>query len=209
MRILKALAAAAVLLVLPVAAHAADAAALAKAFGARPKAWGVQLSPDGARIVYLTPVGTLGTAIVVADIASGATKVVLGTQNNAVRPAWCQWKSDKRLICMLSGVSNAVEDKLDFTRIMAIDADGSNPKTLGSRSNSRTRTIIQTSGNVIDWLPDDPDHVLMQVELAEGHHRHTPRQCRPWYQRPARQRPYRAPGNGRGRQDQCRQLRYR
>ncbi len=167
MRILKALAAAAVLLVLPVAAHAADAAALAKAFGARPKAWGVQLSPDGARIVYLTPVGTLGTAIVVADIASGATKVVLGTQNNAVRPAWCQWKSDKRLICMLSGVSNAVEDKLGFTRIMAIDADGSNPKTLGSRSNSRTRTIIQTSGNVIDWLPDDPDHVLMQVELAE------------------------------------------
>ena len=167
MRILKAFAAATVLLVLPVAAHAADAAALAKAFGARPLAWGVQLSPDGARIVYLTPVGTLGTAIVVADIASGATKVVLGTLTNAVRPAWCQWKTDKRLICLLYGVSNAIEDKLGFTRIMAIDADGSNPKTLGSRSNARTLTIIQTSGNVIDWLPDDPEHVLMQVALAE------------------------------------------
>jgi dipeptidyl aminopeptidase/acylaminoacyl peptidase len=148
------------------AAYAADADALAKAFGARPGAWGMRLSPDGTRVVYLTPVGNIGTAIVVAEIATGASKVVLGTQGNTTIPRYCQWKTDKRLICTLSGVSNAVEDKLGFSRTLAVDIDGGNPKTLGSRSNARTLTIIQNSGSVIDWLPDDPELVLMQVSLA-------------------------------------------
>ena len=156
-----------VLMVFASPVHGADVEALAKAFGTRPAAWGAQLSPDGERILYLTPVGTIGTAVVVADIASGATKVVLGGQTNTVQPGWCHWKSDKRLVCLLYGVTNATEDRLGFTRVMAIDADGNNPKTLGQRSNSRTQGIIQDSGRVIDWLPDDPDHVLMQVSLAQ------------------------------------------
>ena len=38
---------------------------------------------------------------------------------------------------------------------------------LGERANSRTLQIVQRSGDVLDWLPEDPGHVLMQVPLSE------------------------------------------
>ena len=73
------------------AAAAADIPALAKAFGAREAARAVQLSPEGDRITFLAPVGTVGTAAVVADIASGASKVVVGNQSAATRIYGCSW----------------------------------------------------------------------------------------------------------------------
>ena len=149
------------------AAAAADIAALAKAFGAREGARAVQLAPEGDRIAFLTPVGTVGTAAVVADIASGATKVVVGNQSAAARIYGCNWKTSARLLCRLYGVRSSSGVDITFTRLLAVNADGTAPKMLGERANSRTVEIVQASGDVIDWLPDDPGHVLMAVPLAE------------------------------------------
>lgn len=160
------LAAVAVLLASTPAA-AADIAALAKAFGARESASAVQLSPEGDRIVFMAPLGTAGTAAAVADIGTGATKIISGNQGTGARLYGCDWKSSARLLCRLYGVRSSNGIDLTFSRLLAVGADGSAPKMLGERSTSRTVEIVQGSGDVIDWLPDDPEHVLMAVPLAE------------------------------------------
>ena len=148
-------------------AAAADIAVLAKAFGEREAATAVRLSPGGDAIVFLAPIGSAGTAAVTANIATGASKVIVGNQTATTRLYSCRWKSAVRLVCSLYGVRTGGTADLEYTRVIAVNADGSAPKMLGEQTNWRTVGIVQSSGAILDWLPDDPDNVLMQVPLAE------------------------------------------
>lgn len=149
------------------ATAAADAPRdMAQVFGSREMAWNVGLSPDASKIVYLGPMAGNGVGVVVADLKSGKTKVVLAS-TNVMRPYYCGWKSENRLICMLEGIDSVEGDLVGFSRILAFDADGSNGKPLGQRSNYRTITLNQSSGSILNWLPDDPDNVLMQIDVGE------------------------------------------
>lgn len=152
------------------AASATQAAAapvdMAAAFGSRRTAWNVALSPKASKIAFLSALPGTGIGVLVADIRTGATKVVLSSADR-LRPYACGWKSETRLVCMLTGSSEVDGQLLGFTRIMAIDADGTHAKELGQRANSRSLSIIQSSGTILNWLPDDPDNVLMQIDVAE------------------------------------------
>ena len=58
--------------------------------------------------------------------------------------------------------STSARRTIDFTRVVAIDTDGSNSRVLTQRSTNRNNAGFY-GGAVIDWLPDDPQHVLMQT----------------------------------------------
>ncbi len=145
-------------------AAAADIATLAAAYGARPSAWGVHLSPDGDKIVYFTPVGTNGTAAVVADVATGATKIIFANRDNTATPDWCRFKTQDRVICGLSSIRkiNGLYQG-EISRIVSMPAGGGPVVELGTRG-----TTSQWGGGIIDWLPDDPKHVLMMSYVAQG-----------------------------------------
>lgn len=147
-------------------AGAAPPVDLAASFGERPAAWGVAVSPDGNKISYLGALAGSGTGVVVADVKAGTTKVIL-TASAQLRPYSCKWKTDARLVCLLYGVSTSEVDLFGFTRIIAIDADGSHIKQLGQRSSDQDLGINADSGSILNWLPDDPDEVLMQVSVIE------------------------------------------
>ena len=143
---------------------AADIAALAAAYGARPAAWGVHMSPDGDRIVYFTPVGTNGTAAVVADVATGTTKIVFANRDNSATPDWCRFKTQDRVICGLSSIRKIANlYQSEISRIVSMPAAGGPVVELGQRG-----TTSQWGGGIIDWLPDDPKHVLMMSYVAQG-----------------------------------------
>ena len=147
------------------AAHGAPD--LATAFGARPAAHGMVLSPLGTKALFLGPVGTNGTAVFIVDLASGKTNIALGNKTNAQVPESCGWKSETRLICTTYGIVKGGQELVSFTRVVAVDADGTNVKQLGQRDSFNAVEINQYSGRVIDWLPDDADHVLMQIRVAQ------------------------------------------
>ena len=155
---------AAVLAGASVPAAAADIAALAAAYGARPAAWGVHMSPDGDKIVYFTPVGTNGTAAVVADVATGTTKIVFANRDNTATPEWCAFKTEDRVICGLSSIRkiNGLYQG-EISRIVSMSANGGAVIELGQRG-----TTAQWGGGIIDWLPDDPKHVLMMSYVSQG-----------------------------------------
>lgn len=146
---------------------APDMAKLAETYGARETAASMRLSPGGGKVLYFTPAGTAGSAVIVADLDAGTTKVVLSADQPNVRPYRCGWKSETRVICRVSFITYAGSVELVVGRAFSIAADGSSRIELGVRSSTATTGIDQSGADVLDWLPDDPDHVLMQVNVPE------------------------------------------
>lgn len=145
---------------------AADAPAdLAARFATRPTATSVALSPDGDKLVFIGAYKTGGRAVTVADLKTGDSKVIMAGTGLEFNPFRCGFKTDTRLICTLYGVSNFGEANGSYTRIIAIDADGTHSKMLSQRARDRTETAFN-GGSIRNWLPDDPKHILLQVEIG-------------------------------------------
>ncbi|MFC3713755.1 alpha/beta hydrolase family protein [Sphingoaurantiacus capsulatus] len=144
----------------PAQAQMAD---LAVKFGAREAFNGVALSPDGSRISYLNPVAGRATAVVVVDIKSGAMKPVLSTSDPNMRINWCDWIKMDRIACQMSGERRDIGDNFGISRMIAVNADGSEMKEIGARQTARAVGVNSYGGTIIDYLPDDPDNILMEV----------------------------------------------
>ncbi len=148
-------------------AQAADVVALARIYGARETASHMRMSPSGDRVLYFTPAAGHGTAVVVADVATGKTNVVLSAEKATVTPTSCGWKSETRIICAVSFVYDVGAVRSGFNRSLSVAADGSSRVWLGQRASDKALEIDNAGATVIDWLPDDPDNVLMKVNIAE------------------------------------------
>ena len=136
---------------------------LAKKFGEREAFDRVGLSPDGSKISYLNPVAGKGTTLVVVDLTTSAMKPVLSTGDATLRIVWCDWVKLDRLACAIRGERQAIGENHSVSRIVAVDANGGNIKELGVRPNRRSIGLNSFGGEIIDYLPDDPDNILMTV----------------------------------------------
>lgn len=135
-------------------------------FGSREFIQQISLSPDGTRIAMIEPVVGRGSALVVADMATGAAKVVLRSSGAPERLRGCHWASAARIICNVYMIERVTE-KLPFTRMVTINADGSDLKVLSSRESSSALDIMQSGGNIVDWGPDGSNgSVLMTREFV-------------------------------------------
>jgi dipeptidyl aminopeptidase/acylaminoacyl peptidase len=139
---------------------AADAAA----FGAREAVDAPDLSPDAASVMYLTPGPGRKTVAVVGNLDSGQFHTMVSTDGHPESLEWCNFASQARAVCRFGGlVKNPGEiDMLGFSRLVALDVDGSNGKLLGQASTSYESTIRSTDAVVIDWLTQTSGAVLME-----------------------------------------------
>jgi acetyl esterase/lipase len=148
-----------------------DAAA---AFGARETTAYASLSPDGTRVAYIAPSGARGSTAYVSDLSKGTSPVsrpVISASGNPERLIGCHWVSNERLICTVFGVvANAQYGVLPFTRLIAVNTDGTNPKLLSNESNEYTRGYLLGGGNIIDWLPDEDGAALMGRQYLPDEH---------------------------------------
>lgn len=146
-----------------------DAAA---AFGARPSIFDLSLSPDGRSVAYIAPTEGQGAVAYTLSLAEGskAKRVLLAT-GSPERLEGCRWVSNERLACSLYAViKDADAEFLPVSRLVAVNADGTNPQMLSKRQNPYTRGRMLGGGNVIDWLPDEDGAVLMtRLYLPDDH----------------------------------------
>jgi len=78
--------------------------------------------------------------------------------------------SNNRLVCTLFGVTDVEGRKVGFTRVFAINADGTAIQILSTRENAYSRGIQLGGGTVVDWLPDEQGSVLMaRYYLPDDH----------------------------------------
>jgi acetyl esterase/lipase len=147
----------------------------AKAFGARPSVEDLSLSPDGMSVAIIAPTTGQGSVVYIQGLAKGATrspKAILSASGKPERLGGCDWVSNQRLVCVIYGViaSNTLLEPVAFSRLIAVDTDGTRVKLLSTRNNAYTRGLQLGGGKVIDWLPDEDGAVLMtRVYLPDDH----------------------------------------
>ncbi len=154
---------------LPVIAAAAAPLIPLEQFAAGPEMLAPSLSPDGTMLTYLTTVKG-ERYVVVASLAKGAQpRPIVKATTGSYDASSCTFKSNTRLVCRFQGIEH------DFapypaSRLVVMNADGSHLKVL-FESRIGTSTLVvgtQHQDRIVHWLPDDPEHVLIQLADADS-----------------------------------------
>jgi len=153
----RALALSALLCVFLAAPKAAEPDPLAVEFGTMPALWGVRLSPDGTKVSFLQMHPEDLSVLTIFDLVTGKANMALASTRDGFDLQWCDWANIERLLCSFLGVSKAY-GSFFVTRLVAINADGSEMHVL--LQNRVEGNYSQFLDGVVDWLPDDPRHVL-------------------------------------------------
>lgn len=142
----------------------------ASAFGAREAIEHVSLSPDGNKIAYIVPTTGQGNRLYTVDIANGAApSVAFVASGDPARLSSCEWVSNARLICNIVMVARKDGDPIVASRLVAINADGTELKRVSVRQGANAERISYFGGNLVDLLPSEDGAVLLGREyVPEG-----------------------------------------
>ncbi len=157
-----------ILICISVIARSADLSPL-EAYSSLPAFQSAEISPAGNRLAYIQNLqDPMVSALAVFDFEQQKNSILTYSDNEKVRINWFDWANDNTIIVSLFFASS--RDKVDTaeTRLVAIDVDNpDNPRILIKPKNTLTRreNISQFQDNVIDLLPDDPDHILIAVDF--------------------------------------------
>jgi hypothetical protein len=131
-------------------------------FGPRDSVFYLDISPSGRYAVYIAPARGTASAAVVVDLRNGGdVRPILRASGAPERLQWCRFVSDARLICSVRGIVSSVGDLIPFSRLFAVNADGTNQRELGQEASSDDARLRQFDAEVLDWLPEDGSAVLM------------------------------------------------
>ena len=142
----------------------------ATAFGAREAIQQVSMSPDGNKIAYIVPAKGQGSRLYTVDITNTATpRVALAASGDPERLSSCEWVSNARLICRIGMVMRDWDGPVTASRLVAVNADGTELKLVSVRQGINAEWISFFGGNLIDLLPSDDGAVLLGREyVPEG-----------------------------------------
>lgn len=142
----------------------------ATAFGAREAIQQVSMSPDGNKIAYIVPAKGQGSRLYTVDITNAATpRIALAASGDPERLSWCEWVSNARLICQIGMVMRDWDGPVTASRLVAVNADGTELKLVSVRQGINAEWISFFGGNLIDLLPSDDGAVLLGREyVPEG-----------------------------------------
>lgn len=145
-----------------------------RAFSALPAYQRPRLSPDGSKIVYIRNIVQPKdlSLLMSYDLYKGKTYSLLFSDNEKVKINWFRWVSDERIVVSARYESRRGHTKVYDTRLFALDYDDESAKPLNLINWRRLRRLSddlnhvpQFQDRVIDWLPDDPDHILMAIDV--------------------------------------------
>jgi len=144
----------------------------AVAFGARPSVANLSLSPDGKSVAYVIPAEGQGSTVITLNLEkASAPKAALTADGKPYRLEGCGWVSSERIVCTIYALmKDANAGIVPVYRLIAVNADGSNPRELSTRLNAYSRGYHLYGGGIIDWLPDEDGSVLMvRTYLPDDH----------------------------------------
>jgi dipeptidyl aminopeptidase/acylaminoacyl peptidase len=141
------------------APSAAKSSGPAAAFFRAPMLDYLQLSPDGSQIAAIATVEGI-QALLVRPTRGGPLRFLAKLDEPGQSIRRVGWASDERILVsveMPSPLAKGVRARQ--TRLLVVPLDGSDPRYLGR--NWPHQEYSQFQDHIIDWLWDDPDHVLI------------------------------------------------
>ncbi|MEO5775189.1 MAG: S9 family peptidase [Sphingomicrobium sp.] len=131
----------------------------AKAFGVRQSVRSMDISPSGQKLLAVVSGPGRKTVVKIIDPATLASKSIMVSEGTPESIYWCGFASDVQLVCKYGGQTKLAEAVVGFTRLATFSVEGKNFKPLGRQI--ATSAIQQVDGQILDWLPDQQDAVLM------------------------------------------------
>lgn len=147
--------------ILSVTGAGAQVADSAARFGALESVHDISLSPDGSRIAYIDNAPGRKRRLYVVGTAEGATPRAILSGSADSNLNWCAWVTNARLACQTFALVDYAGDVIGASSILAVDADGSNLRTLTNQHNDRVLYYDLRGGSVIDWSSSDNGTLLM------------------------------------------------
>ncbi|MFN3621113.1 MAG: S9 family peptidase, partial [Sphingorhabdus sp.] len=128
------------------------------------------MSPDGNKIAYIVPTEGQGSRLFTVDIVDRATpRAALAASGDPERLSSCEWVSNARLICSIVMVVRKDGDPIVASRLVSINADGTELKLVSVRQGANAERVSYFGGNLVDLLPSDDGAVLLGREyVPEG-----------------------------------------
>ncbi|MDO6566815.1 prolyl oligopeptidase family serine peptidase [Alteromonas sp. 1_MG-2023] len=132
------------------------------------------LSPKGDKIAFVKNINEPDELSVFAtyDLTTHKMHYLIHSDNEKVKINWYRWVNNERLVLSARYESRRGNTRVYDTRLLAMDYDaqGESPLTVLDWRRLKRRAadpsrVPQFQDNVVDWLPDDPDHILMSVDV--------------------------------------------
>lgn len=75
---------------------------------------------------------------------------------------WIDWANHERLLVAIEFQDKIQGTPITQTRLLSINFDGTEPKNMVKQANNEVgESLTQFQDNVVDMLPEDPDHILI------------------------------------------------
>jgi dipeptidyl aminopeptidase/acylaminoacyl peptidase len=154
-------------------AWSGDLATDAKAFGARESVSAPDLSPDGSSVIYVTPGPGRKSVAVVGNLETGQFHTMVTSDGSPESIGWCHFAAASRAVCQFGGYvpwqgDTGAGDPVWFSRLVAVDLDGSHAKLMGQPESSHDEWIRQTDGQIIDWLDSNGKVLVNRLYMPES-----------------------------------------
>ena len=143
-------------------------------FGTLPDIGSVRLSPDGTRAAAIANIVTedfTGKIVLKQNLETGEQRPLVSLPDGEYKINWIRWATDKKLLVSFRTREAILGTPFTSTRLMVVDVDtreaknAINPGTL-----RRAHWVPQFQDRVVDLVPEDDDHILLQADL-EQHNR--------------------------------------
>lgn len=125
------------------------------------------LSPSGNKIAfirnYLSPEMAVLTTI---DLITGKKQYIIRSDNIESKIRWLEWANEKTLLVSQKVAVIGRDTKFTTTKLSAIDIDGEKPVVRHFNPSGNLDKGGQFQDNVVSFLPDDPDHILLEIGRA-------------------------------------------
>lgn len=137
-----------------------SAAAMAKppadAFGELPDIYDAAISPDASQVaVFINIEGTYGARVVSLDGSDKKPRAIL--LGEGIKPEWIKWANDDIVLVSLWESRKSSGTPYTVGGLFAL-----NVATMKGEYLVQSKEIFrQYNNNVVDFLEDDPDHILM------------------------------------------------
>lgn len=140
---------------------------LATGLGELPTLDDASLSPDGDHLLLLQSNGE-AYDLAVEHVGTGERRVILATTPEQGLLNWCRWANNERIVCSTRTSSPMPRVGIvTATRMFAVNLDGSDLLPLIPKPRNMVGRVPsfspQIQDRVISWLPEDPAHILVQL----------------------------------------------
>lgn len=137
-------------------------------FGSLPSAENVRLSPEGTHIAYFLNRDGY-TYVVSNELSTNKVHFLSKTDNKEHRYRWLKWANNQDILVSVAFPENRYAINVTDTRMLKMSANNyyksEQMVNAGMRSWHNYEHYSQLQDQVIDIMPEDPDHILMALDL--------------------------------------------